>query len=40
VIVRARTALLAIVASAALVAACKAKPPEPQKEPKEDGVDV
>jgi cobalt-zinc-cadmium efflux system membrane fusion protein len=40
VTVRAREALLAVLATAALVAACKAKPPEPQKEPKEDGVDV
>jgi cobalt-zinc-cadmium efflux system membrane fusion protein len=40
VIVPVRTALLATLASAALVVACKGKPPEPQKEPKEDGVDV
>jgi cobalt-zinc-cadmium efflux system membrane fusion protein len=37
---RPRPSLLVGLAAALALAACKGKPPEPQKEPKEDGVDV
>ena len=39
-LVTARQVLAAALAASTLVVACKAKPTEPQKEPKEEGVDV